>query len=281
MSEPPQLDGVRHRYVDAGGLRVHVAEAGQPDGDPILLLHGWPQHFYEWRHVIRLLAGERRLICPDLRGFGWTEAPDGPIDPATFATDAVALLDALKIDRADLIGHDWGGFSGFLLCLRHPERVRRFLALSTPHPFTRVTPEVALGSWRAWYTLPLAAGVVRHRPGFAGWFMAREGVPAEDVEVFVERFREPARAHATARLYRGYQRSFAGVARGSYRSLRLTTPTRLLWGDRDQALPRSALAGFAPHADDMELELVPRCGHFIADLKPQLVAERAQSFLRI
>jgi pimeloyl-ACP methyl ester carboxylesterase len=280
MTEPPRIDGVRHSYVDAGGLRVHVAEAGPADGDPILLLHGWPQHFYLWRHVIPQLAGGRRLICPDLRGFGWTDAPDGPIDAETFAADAVALLDALGLDRVDLIGHDWGGFSGFLLCLRHPGRVRRFLALSTPHPFTRVTPEVALGSWRAWYTLPLAAGVVRHRPGFAGWFMAREGVPARDVEVFVERFREPARAHATARLYRSYQRSFAGVARGNYRSLRLQTPTRLLWGKRDQALPRSMLAGFAPHADDMELELVPG-GHFLADLHPQLVAERAKSFLAI
>jgi pimeloyl-ACP methyl ester carboxylesterase len=280
MTEPPQLDSVRHSYVDAAGLRVHVAEAGPGDGDPILLLHGWPQHHYEWRHVIPLLAGERRLICPDLRGFGWTDAPEGTIDAETFAADAIALLDAMEIDRVDLIGHDWGGFSGFLLCLRHPDRVRRFLALSTPHPFTRVTPEVALGSWRAWYTLPLAAGVLRHRPGFAGWFMAREGVPATDVEVFVERLREPARAQATARLYRSYQRSLAGVTRGSYRSLRLRTPTRLLLGRSDQAFPRAALDGFAPHADDMELELVPG-GHFLADLHPQLVAERAKSFLAI
>ena len=108
--------------------------------------------------------------------------------------------------------------------------------------------------------------------------MAREGVPQADVEVFVERLREPARAHATARLYRSYQRSLAGVTRGSYRSLRLQTPTRLLFGRSDQAFPRAALAGFAPHADDMELELVPG-GHFLADLHPELVAERARSFL--
>jgi pimeloyl-ACP methyl ester carboxylesterase len=280
MTEPPQLDGVRSRYVDAGGLRVYVAEAGPDDGDPILLLHGWPQHHYEWRHVIPLLAGERRLICPDLRGFGWSDAPDGTIDAETFAADADALLDALKIDRVDLIGHDWGGYSGFLLCLRHPERVRRFLALGTPHPFNRVTPQLALGSWRAWYTLPLAAGIVRYKPEVVGRILAREGIPDRDVEVFVERLREPARAHATARLYRSYQRGVLGAVRGSYRSLRLQTPTRLLWGERDQALPRAALTGFAPYADDMELELVPG-GHFIADRRPELVAEWANSFLVI
>ena len=277
MTGPPELDGVEHREVDAGGLRVHVAEAGR--GDPMLLLHGWPQHWYEWRHVIPLLAGERRVICPDLRGFGWTDAPDGRLDAETFAADAVALLDALGLDRVDLVGHDWGGFSGFLLCLRHPERVRRFLALSTPHPFTRITPEVALGSWRAWYTLPLAAGLVRHRPEYAGWFMAREGVPERDVAVFVERLREPARARATARLYRSYQRSLLSVARGGYRSLRLVTPTRLLFGERDLAVPRQALDGFAPHADDMELEILPGCGHFVVDLEPRLVAEHIRSFL--
>jgi pimeloyl-ACP methyl ester carboxylesterase len=280
MTEPPQLDGVRHSYVDAGGLRVHVAEAGPPDGDPILMLHGWPQHFYEWRHVIPLLPADRRLICPDLRGFGWTEVPDGPIDAETFAADAVALLDAMGIERVDLIGHDWGGYAGFLLCLRHPERVRRFVALGTPHPFNRVTRQIALGSWRAWYTLPLAAGIVRYKPEVVGRFLARERIPEHDVEVFVERLREPARADATARLYRAYQRSLVGVVGGGYRAFRLQTPTRLLFGERDQAVPRAALEGFGAYADDMELELVPG-GHFIADRRPELVAARAKSFLAV
>jgi pimeloyl-ACP methyl ester carboxylesterase len=280
MTEPPQIDGVRHGYVDAAGIRFHVAEAGPPDGDPILLLHGWPQHHYEWRHVIPLLAGDRRLICPDLRGFGWTDAPDGSIDAETFAADTAALLDAMEIDRVDLIGHDWGGYSGFLLCLRHPARVRRFLALGTPHPFNRVSPQLALGSWRAWYTLPLAAGIVRYKPDVVAAFLAREGIPDSDVEVFVERLREPARAHATARLYRAYQRSLIGVIGGGYRAMRLQTPTRLLFGESDQAVPRAALEGFAPYADDMELELVPG-GHFMADRRPELVAERANAFLAI
>ena len=73
MTDFPQVEGVEHRFVEAGGLRVHVAEAGA--GDPLLLVHGWPQHWYQWRGVIQRLAGERRLLAPDLRGFGWTDAP--------------------------------------------------------------------------------------------------------------------------------------------------------------------------------------------------------------
>ena len=70
----PYVPGVRHRQVRAGDLEMHVAEAGE--GDPIVLLHGWPQHWYLWRDVIPLLAPHGRVICPDLRGFGWTDAPD-------------------------------------------------------------------------------------------------------------------------------------------------------------------------------------------------------------
>jgi pimeloyl-ACP methyl ester carboxylesterase len=85
------MDGVTHRYVDVLEVRMHVAEAGE--GPPVVLLHGWPQHWWTWRRVIPALATERRLICPDLRGFGWSEAPPGRYELAEFADDVLALLD--------------------------------------------------------------------------------------------------------------------------------------------------------------------------------------------
>ena len=78
----PPVAGVEHRFVEVRGLRMHVAEAGA--GEPLLLVHGWPQHWYQWRGVIQRLGDVRRLIVPDLRGFGWTDAPAGPIDPDVF-----------------------------------------------------------------------------------------------------------------------------------------------------------------------------------------------------
>src|SRR6185295_10585153 len=96
-AEFPRVEGVEHRFVDLNGLRVHLAEAGPTDSakPPILLLHGWPQHWYMWRRVIGALRDERRLLAPDLRGFGWSEAPEHGYDGETFAADQVALLDAL------------------------------------------------------------------------------------------------------------------------------------------------------------------------------------------
>ena len=118
----PEIPGVEvaHDFVDAGGLRMHVASAGPADAEPLVLLHGWPQHWYAWRRLIGPLSQRYRVIAPDLRGFGWTDAPSGGYEKRELAADVVALLDALGLDRVRLAGHDWGGFVGFLLCLEAP-----------------------------------------------------------------------------------------------------------------------------------------------------------------
>src|SRR4051794_20779483 len=111
--ELPSLPGIRHTEHDLPtGVRVHVAEAGPVDGPPVLCLHGWPQHWWMWRGVIPRLSDRHRLICPDLRGFGWSGWPaDGDFHKPRLADDAAALLDVLGIERADVMGHDWGAWS--------------------------------------------------------------------------------------------------------------------------------------------------------------------------
>ena len=277
MTDFPHVEGVEHRFVEAGGLSVHVAEAGA--GEPLLLLHGWPQHWFQWRGVIQRLAGERRLIAPDLRGFGWTDAPPGPIDPDVFVADVVALLDALGLERVDVAGHDWGGFTTLLLAARHPGRVRKAVALSAPHPWVEITPRLALETWRAWYALPLAAGLLERDARLAAWFIRREGVPAEDVEVYAERLRDPARASATTRLYRAYLRTVATAARGAAPEPRTSVPTLLMIGARDMAVTPRLAAGIERGGDDMRFEPIPGAGHFVCDTHAHVVAERLRSFL--
>ena len=136
--EIPHVEGVEHRFVDANGIRVHVAEAGAPDSPAVLLLHGWPQHWYMWRRVIAGLGDEYRLLAPDLRGFGWTEAPGHGYDGETFAGDQVALLEALGLERAHVVGHDWGGWAAMLLGILHPDRIDRMVVCNAPHPWPRL-----------------------------------------------------------------------------------------------------------------------------------------------
>ena len=140
----PTLDSIRHDFVDAAGLRMHVVEAGPPDGEPVLVLHGWPQNWYQWRHQIPALAGAGyRVIVPDLRGFGQTDAPPDGYGKENMATDVLNLMDAMGLERVRLLAHDWGGWIAFILCVRAPERFSRYVALNIPHLWSKTTPQLA------------------------------------------------------------------------------------------------------------------------------------------
>jgi pimeloyl-ACP methyl ester carboxylesterase len=289
MSSPmPHVEGVTHRTVNVGGLGIHVAETG--GGPPLVLLHGWPQHWYMWRHVMPTLATSYRVIAPDLRGLGWSDAPHDGYDKEQLATDLLRLLDTLGLDRIRLAGHDWGGIVGFLTCLRAPERVERFLALNIIHPWVRLR-RFAPQAWRSWYIAVLSSPVLgsrllRHRPEFVRT-MLRLGVvnratfTPEEVEAFVAPLREPARARASARLYRTFvlRELIPATVGGRYRGARLETPTRLVFGEADAFIWPGLLDGYAAHTDDCAVELVPGCGHFIVEERPDVVVDRIRAFL--
>jgi pimeloyl-ACP methyl ester carboxylesterase len=287
---PPDVPGAHHRTVtiataDAGPIDLHVLEAGDPGAPPVLLLHGWPQHAWCWRHVIPLLAGDFRLIAPDLRGFGWSDCPEGGYDPVTFAADAVALLDALDVPQADVMGHDWGGSAAFALALTAPERVRRMVILNTIAPWVEYSPALVAGAWRSWYAVVMAAAgdvVVRRRPQMLADGVRRDavhdqGMTEDEAMAYALRLGEPARARASKLLYRTYLRALVG--RGAFAALserHLTQPTLFLFGANDGAIAPAALRGVESHGDDLTLEMVPDSGHFICEEKPALVAERAR-----
>ena len=180
----PDLAGVRHSFLDLNGFRAHVAEAGDPDAEPVVMLHGWPQHWWCWRKVIPPLAERYRVICPDLRGHGWSDAPEGAYGKELFARDLVALLDELGLERVKLVGHDWGSMAGFLACIREPQRFDRFLALSIVPPFpAKQGPAAYLEAWRLYYQLPLTMPVIAPRlvskPGFLEFFF-KAGTQSDD-----------------------------------------------------------------------------------------------------
>jgi pimeloyl-ACP methyl ester carboxylesterase len=154
-SEPPPIDGVRRSYVEARGVRFHVTEAGPADGRPGLALHGWPQHHWVYRDLLADPPPGLRIIAPDLPGYGWSGPAPHKWAKDDVAGDVLALLDALGLDRVLLVGHDWGGFVGYLMVLGSPERFDGYLALNMAHPW--VTPRVlAPHLWRFWYQVVLA-----------------------------------------------------------------------------------------------------------------------------
>jgi pimeloyl-ACP methyl ester carboxylesterase len=271
------LEGVTHRTVQARGASFHVAEVG--DGEPLVLLHGWPQHWWAWRKVVPLLAPHARLIMPDLRGFGWSDAPPGRYDKQSMAADVLVVLDRLGLERVRIVGHDWGGWIAFLACMAAPERFERALVLGISPPFGRPSPRMLLDLWRFAYMLAIAAPAVGERIVASERFVrtvlsAHPGVfTDDDLRAFATVVAEPARARASVQLYRTFLlREAVRGARG-----RLHVPTRLVVGVRDPVVRPSLLAGRERFADDLTIELVPDCGHWIPAERPDLVAERVLS----
>jgi pimeloyl-ACP methyl ester carboxylesterase len=282
----PEVAGLTHRMVDVGGVAIHVAEGGaELPGTPILMLHGWPQHWYAWREVAPVLGAQRRVICPDLRGFGWSDAPPGPYDKATLAEDMLGLLDALGLERVDLVAHDWGAWIGFILCLDHPQRFAHFLALNILPPWPEPPSLGGLGGVaRLWYQALLAApgvgyALLRHTPFVNRLIVAgavHDAWSEQDVRAFAQPLAEPARARASVRLYRTFLlRELKPYLTGAFDERRLTVPTVLLFGTKDLAIDHRRLGPWAEHADDMSVELREDSGHFIAEELPQVVAARA------
>ena len=275
----PQLDGVSHRTVEARGLRFHVAEAGA--GEPIVLVHGWPQHWWMWRHVVPRLAPRARLVMIDLRGFGWSDAPPGRYDKQTLADDVLAVMDAIGLERVRLMAHDWGAWSGFLACLAAPERFEAFLALGSPRPAGRASARQLREVWRFAYQVAIASPVLGRRllsdTGFVervimGGAVQRQAWTPADLRTFAAVLAQPPRARASVRLYRTFlAREVARSPRG-----RLRVPTRIMVGSGDPVVPVVLLDGAQEDADDVSVEIVAECGHFIPEEHPELVAQRAR-----
>jgi pimeloyl-ACP methyl ester carboxylesterase len=283
--ELPQPGGIRHRYVQAGDVRLHVAEAGE--GEPLLLLHGWPQHWWCWRGLIEPLSRRYRVLAPDLRGWGWSDAPPGAYRKPTFAQDIVALLDAEGIERARVLGHDWGGWTTFLLALDHPERIVRAAALDITPPWPS-RPQRGLLGLPAFISYQVTVGtpVLGPRTMTSGNAFIRaiiRGASARgarwdeaELDAYADVLRQPARARASSACYRTFlTRELPASLRHPRRAGELKLPMLLLMGG-ESILQRT----FSPQSSpNLEVREIPGAGHFLPEEAPRDVLRHVEPFL--
>lgn len=279
---------VTHRYVTARGVRFHLAESGPADAEPVVLLHGFPQHWYVWRHVLPRLAATHRVLALDLRGSGWSEAPKHGYSTGNLAEDVIAVLDALGIGKAAIVGHDWGGWVGFVAALRNPERVEVLVSINMTHLWP-VHRKALPNLWRMWHTAliehpPIGRLVLRHT-GFAGFLLRHwSGDPTlwerEDLRIYTDLLRDPARARAVEQVNAAYVwREIFGHPLGRYRKARLRVPTLVIGGERDVVIPPAVLEGGERHADEIAVVVLPGGGHLLPEEQPSAVAEEVLRFL--
>lgn len=284
----PHVAGVEHREVMVRGLRLHVALAGPPGGHPVVLQHGWPEHWYEWRYLIGPLAeAGYRVVVPDFRGFGWSEyPPDEDFRKETLVDDLIALCAELGHERVSFVGHDWGCWVGWLLCLRQPELVDRAVLLSVRPPFppNPLDPRTLARLGSLWYQLPIAGPLpnAAKRVFFhaMGSTFAGGDVDQADFEIYQETLRQPAQMRASTLLYRQFlTRELGPLIARRYGGMRITVPVRFLVGSEDILFYEGMVDEATPHADDYQGEVLRGVGHFIAEEVPDLLRERVLGFL--
>lgn len=273
----PAAPGFDHRVVETPGLRTHVAAIG--DGDPVVMLHGFPQHWWQWRAVAPVIAAHGyRVLCPDLRGAGWTVADHPRVRRETRLRDLLALFEVLSIDRAHVVSHDMGVITAMQLSYEHPERVRTAVQLAVPPAFFTFSPKIIPG----FRHLP---PFIWHSPGsslrgvFSEAYLARP-MSAATVEAHLAPLRRPDVDAAVRPLTRGMVLPEAlRMVRGVYRRRRLTVPTLVVYGRQDHPWTEQVLARICRnperYADHVEFAHVDDAAHFITDDAPAAVAALA------
>ncbi|WP_404475347.1 alpha/beta fold hydrolase [Microbacterium aerolatum] len=273
----PDAPGFEHSMIETPGLRTHVASMGE--GDPVVMLHGFPQHWWEWRRVAPVIAAEGyRVICPDLRGSGWTRAEEPGFGPEAQMDDVVAVLDALGVERAHFLCHDMGAISGMQLSYRHPERVRTMVQLSVPPGFMEFTPKIM----PAFAHMP-ALIMHRERKSLRGLFGPRYAArPMSDatVDAYLAVHGRPEVARSVAAMYRGMVVPMSmRLMTGVYKRMRLRPPTLVVFGRADgpfaEPIARRICRNSDAHADRFELAFVDDAAHFVVDDAPDAVTALA------
>ncbi len=289
----PDALPVRHHMVQLRSLRMHYVELGE--GPLVVLLHGFPENWWSWRHQLGPLAAAGfRVIAPDLRGYNETEK-HGPYDLDTLADDVCQLIDAVQPGPASIVGHDWGGAVAWHLAARRPEHVARLAVLNCPHParFAQVLRHErnAAQLRKSWYMfffqLPwLPEWVLTRNDGGAvvrslkGMAVDRSRFRDEaELRPFRDGVQKPGAASAMLGWYRTMMRQALFGRPPDYPPI--AVETLLVWAMEDAALGYDALVpGTEKWAPRLKVAPIEGCGHFVQSEQPERVTSALLPFLQ-
>jgi len=284
---------IRHDFVEANGLRFHVASCGE--GPRLALcLHGFPECWYSWRYQMPLLAGlGYRVWAPDLRGYGDTTKPPHLQDYAVerLMEDVGALIDASGAASVLLLAHDWGAIVAWFCAIRKVRPLERLVIMNVPHPAAAAP---AFRTWRqlarSWYVLffqlPwLPEALLRaHDHRAIGEMMRRtssrpERFPDEALAVFRRAAARPGALTGMLNYYRAFIRGGGAARQRKLGTPVIDTPTLMLWGEEDVALTKQTTYGTDAYVSDLTLRYLPRVSHWVQQDDPDTVNRMLAAWL--
>jgi pimeloyl-ACP methyl ester carboxylesterase len=273
---------LEHHTARFDDVMLHYVIAGK--GDPVVLLHGWPQTWYEWRKIIPALSERYTVIAPDMRGLGDSSRPLAGYDKRTIAADIYKLVRSLGFERIFLVGHDWGGPVAYAYACAHPADVRKLVVLDVGIPGAGL--ETALGFRRGgiWHIqfhnvrdLPEALIAGRERV-YLSWFYRtaynQTAITEQDIDEYVRCYSAPGALRAGFEYYRAI---FDDAEHNKeHAKTRLKMPVLALGGER--GFGRMALLSMQQLAESVRGGVVERCGHWIPEERPDYLTHELLSF---
>lgn len=290
MNDPPAI-AAGQEFFDLPTLRLHAVTAGPADGPLVILLHGFPEFWYSWRHQIGPLAAAGfRVVAPDQRGYNLSDKPKrlGAYCLDRLAEDVRDLIQACGRERAFVVGHDWGGVSAWWAAVSSPEVVAKLAILNVPHPIVmrRFLLTHAAQRKRSWYIyffqwpwLPEARFRANnfHNGVRALRSTARPGTFSDDdVARYREAWAQPGALKSMIDWYR------AALRRPPKRrpSVRVKPETLVLWGEKDRFLSAEMIAPSLALCDHASEVRFPDASHWVQHEKAEAVNERLVGFFR-
>ena len=283
------MNDVAHHYADLGDVMIHYVKAGS--GPPVVLLHGWPETWYEWRHVIPALAPHYTVIAPDLRGLGDTSRPATGYDKRTVANDIWRLVhDVLGHESFLLVGHDWGGPTAFALASAHPDAVEKLAILDVVIPGDG--GDFSQGG-RRWHhafhmTLDLPDALTHGREDiYLGWFYRNfswrpDAFDQDAIDEYLRTYSQPGAMRAGFAFYRALPQDAAANRALLETGFRLPMPVLAMGGAKKEARgraeePEQSMRRVAENVTGL---IAPDSGHFIPEEQPDFVASKLLEFFK-
>jgi len=279
---------VAHHYADVGDVLLHYVTAG--DGFPVVMIHGYPQTWWEWRHQIPVLAEKYSVITPDMRGLGDSSRPISGYDKKTISDDIWRVVNSeLGHESFYLVGHDWGGPTAYALAAAHPEAVKRLVIIDVPIP--GCGGDFSQGG-RRWHhqfhmTLDLPEALTAGREDiYLSWFYRTfayrpDAIDQTDLKEYVRTYSQPGAMRAGFNLYRAAAQDVednqANIARQ-----KLAMPVLTISGGKSYPHARGRISetedSLKRVATNVRGEIASESGHFVPEEAPDFLNERLLSF---
>lgn len=289
------MDNIEKQFVRVGDINLHVVTDGDADGEPIMLLHGFPEFWYGWRKQITFLAEQGyRVIVPDQRGYNLSDKPHdiSYYDIDNLAQDVVNLADAFGYDKINLVGHDWGAAVAWWVATLFPDRLKKLIILNVPHPIvmaeTGLQGNIAqlMKSWyMGFFQLPFIPETLASLDDYKlmGQGMLNSGNPnsftEDDIKQYRRAWSQPNAMKSMINWYRALRIKAFDDSYRQQRQVKIVTPTLMLWGEKDPFLGKELAQPSIEMCLDGELVFFPNATHWLQHDEADAVNEEIHNFV--